>query len=156
MNNQQNKRSMNQITMGLLFLQLMNDTDKVEVGKEHYDQELVLRVYRFVEERYKDGGLSELADELKYDIYWLSRHIKKLTGRNYTELVQQKRLSQAQFLLQNTNLSVTDVGLAVGYSNLSYFYRIFKEKYGVSPKKWRMESRKNEIRNKDKNQEDFR
>ena len=137
MNNQQNKRSMNQITMGLLFLQLMNDTDKVEVGKEHYDQELVLRVYRFVEERYKDGGLSELADELKYDIYWLSRHIKKLTGRNYTELVQQKRLSQAQFLLQNTNLSVTDVGLAVGYSNLSYFYRIFREKYGVSPKKWR-------------------
>ena len=137
MNNQQNKRSINQFTMGLLFLQLINYTDKVEVGKDHFDQELMLSVYRFIEERYKDGELSELAKELGFDLYWLSRRIKKLSGKTYTELLQTKRLAQAQFLLKNTNLAVADIGRAVGYDNLSYFHRIFREKYGVSPKQWR-------------------
>ena len=137
LNNQQNKRSINQFTMGLLFLQLINYTDKVEVGKDHFDQELILSVYRFVEERYKDGELSELAKLLGFDLYWLSSRIKKLTGQTYTELVQTKRLSQAQFLLQNTNLAVADIGRAVGYDNLSYFHRIFREKFGDSPKQYR-------------------
>lgn len=141
MHSQQNKRSINRFTMGLLFLQLINYTDKVEVGKEHFDQELILSVYRFVEEHYKDGELSELAGELGFDLYWLSRRIKKLTGHTYTELVQTKRLSQAQFLLQNTGLAVADIGRAVGYDNLSYFHRIFREKYGVSPRQWRVHRR---------------
>jgi len=137
MNNQMNKRSINQFTMGLLFLQLINYTDKVEVGKDHFDQELMLAVYRFVEEHYKDGELSELAKKLGYDFYWLSRRIKKLTGKNYTQLLQDKRLSQAQFLLLNTALPVGDIGRAVGYDNLSYFHRIFRQKYNRSPKQWR-------------------
>lgn len=141
MNNQPNKRSINQFTMGLLFLQLVNYTDKVEVGGDHREQELVLSVYRFVEEHYRDGELSELAENLGYDLYWLSRRIKKLTGKTYTELVQSKRLAQAQFLLLNTNLSVADIGLAVGYDNLSYFHRIFREKNGSSPRQWRIRLR---------------
>ncbi len=137
LNSQQNKRKINQSTMGLLLLHLMNHTDKVTVGKNHNEQELFLSVLRFIEEHYKDGQLSDLAKELHYDLYNLSRMIKKMTNRNYTELVQNKRLTQAAYLLANTKLSVADIGLAVGYDNLSYFHRIFKEKYGVSPKKYR-------------------
>jgi AraC-like DNA-binding protein len=137
LNSQQNKRKINQSTMGLLLLHLMNHTDKVTVGKNHSEQELLLSVLRFVEEHYKDGKLSDLAKELHYDLYNLSRMIKKMTNRNYTELVQNKRLTQAAYLLSNTKLSVADIGLAVGYDNLSYFHRIFKEKYGASPKKYR-------------------
>lgn len=137
MNNQQNKRSINQFTMGLLFLQLINYTDKVEVGKDYFDQQLLLSVYRYIEENYKDGELSGLAAELKVDLYWLSRRIKSLTGFTYTELLQRKRLNQAQFLLQHTNLLVADIGRAVGYDNLSYFHRIFREQYGMSPLQFR-------------------
>lgn len=137
MNNQQNNRSINQVTMGLLFLQLMNHTDKVKVGKNQFEQELMLTVFRFIEEHYKDGKLSELAVELHYDLYWLSRTVKKMTKKTYTELVQTKRLNQAAFLLSSTKLSVSDIGLAVGYDNISYFHRIFRDKYGVSPKDYR-------------------
>ncbi|NLK29154.1 MAG: AraC family transcriptional regulator [Clostridiales bacterium] len=136
-NKQQNKRSINQITMGLLFLQLMNHLDKISVGKDHFEQELTLSIYRYVEEHYKDGELSNLAEQLHFDLYWLSRTVKKLTGKTYTELVQTKRLNQAAFLLKTTNMPVSDVGCAVGYDNLSYFYRIFKKRYGVSPKTYR-------------------
>ena len=49
-----------------------------------------MSVYRYIEEHYKDGELSELAQMLHYDVYWLSRAIHS-TGATYTELVQQKR-----------------------------------------------------------------
>jgi AraC-like DNA-binding protein/mannose-6-phosphate isomerase-like protein (cupin superfamily) len=136
-NNEQDRHSINQVTMGLLFLQLMNHTDKVTTGRDHFEQELMLTVFRFIEEHYKDGELTSLAEVLHFDLYWLSRTIKKLTGKTYTELVQAKRLNQAAFLLNDTNMPVSDVGYAVGYDNLSYFHRIFKNKYGITPKQYR-------------------
>ena len=137
MNNQPNKRSINQFTMGLLFLQLINHTDKVTMGGRPKEEDLLLTILRYVEENYKEGELSSLAETLHYDLYWLSRLIKKKTGRTYTELVQEKRLRQAAYLLQNTTMSVADIGNAVGYENLSYFHRIFREQYKMSPKKYR-------------------
>ena len=103
LNDQPNKRSINQITMGLLFLQLMHYTDKISHTSEGFDQRLI--------------------------------------GRTYKELLQIKRLNQAAFLLLNTRLAVADVALAVGYDNTSYFYRIFKERYQMSPKEYRKNNR---------------
>lgn len=137
MNNQQNKRSINQVTMGLLFLQLLNHTDKAAIGSHATEEDIVLTILRYVEENYRDGELSELAQSMHYDLYWLSRMIKKQTGKTYTELVQARRLQQAVYLLKNTDMSVADIGNAIGYDNLSYFHRIFKEKYLVSPKHYR-------------------
>ena len=141
LNDQPNKRSINQITMGLLFLQLMNYTERVQVGEQYFEQEMLLGVYRYIEEHYREGSLSELAEELHYDFYTLSRMIRRLTGKNYTELVQNKRLTQAAYLLETTGLSVADIGERVGYENMSYFHRIFKERYGISPKKYRVEKK---------------
>lgn len=139
-NRQPNKRSSTQITMGLLFLQLMNYIDKAEIGKDNLEQELLLTVLQYIEEHYRDGELSSLAEELGYDLYWISRLIKRLTGKNYKDLLQEKRLNQASYLLLNTSLSVTDIGLNVGYHNFSYFYKIFKEKYGMSPRRYRLDN----------------
>lgn len=132
-----NKRSINQTTMGLLFLQLLNHIDKMELGKDHLEQELIFAVFQYIEENYRDGELSALAEKLGYDLYWMSRLIKKQTGRNYKELLQEKRLNQAAYLLNSTTLSITDISLHVGYSNFSYFYKIFKNKYRSSPNQYR-------------------
>jgi len=137
MNKQSNKRSINQITMGLLFLQLLNHAESADMESEDEGQKLILTVLGYIEEHYRDGGLKELAEQLHYNFYWLSKEIKLRTGQNYTELVQNKRLSQAAYLLTHTGMSVADVGVAVGYENLSYFHRIFQKKYGVTPKKFR-------------------
>lgn len=137
LNRQPNKRSLNQTTMGLLFLHLMNFTDQVEIGKDHLEQELTFSVFRYIEEHYRDGELSELSDSLGYDLYFTSRAIKNITGKTYTELLQEKRMSQAAYLLRSTTLTITDISLDVGYSNFSYFYRIFRQKYGMSPKEYR-------------------
>lgn len=136
-NNQQNKRNINQITMGLVFLQLMNYTEKIAVGKNAVEEDLVFTVLRYIEENYKDTELSDLSELLHYDVYSLSKMIKKKTGKTYTELVQRKRIQQAIYYLKTTDMSVSEIGNAVGYDNLSYFHKLFQNQTGMSPKKYR-------------------
>lgn len=138
--NSSNKRSCNQITMGLLFLQLLNYMDKMETGGRKYDTEIMATVLSYIEDHYKEGKLSELAEEMKVNIYWLSREIKKKSGKTYKELLQERKMKQAVYLLTSSALPVTDIIESVGYDNTSYFYRKFKEKYGMSPKEYRKNS----------------
>ena len=144
LNNQINKRSCNQLTMGLLLLHLINHIEKVETGGKSYHQEFEVTVLNYVETKYKDGSLAELAELMGYNIYWLSREIKKRTGKTYKELVQTKRMNQAAYMLANSRVSVAEIIQMVGYDNTSYFHRKFKERYGVSPK----EFRQNELNSK--------
>lgn len=133
--NTTNKRNINQTTMGLLFMQLLNHTDKLSY--ESREDRAIMDIFRYIEGNYKNGSLTEAASLLHYDFYWLSHEIKNRTGKTYTEHLQKKRLSQAAYLLKNTSLSVEEIALAVGYENKSYFHRIFSAKYGTSPKKYR-------------------
>ena len=132
-----NKRSCTQITMGLLFLQLLNCMDKMESGGSKYDTEIAAAVLSYINDHYKKGTLSELAAQMGYDVYWLSREIRRRTGKTYKELLQEKRMQQAVYMLTNSAVPVTDIIESVGYDNTSYFYRIFREKYGMSPKEYR-------------------
>ena len=130
-----NRRSINQLTMGLLLAQLLNYTDRLSTGVP--EQELIVQVLRYIEGNYATGSLTDIAQRLHYDTAWLSREIKRRTGKNYTQLVQDKRLSQAAWLLKNTKHNVADIALSVGYENLSYFHRLFSEHFSVSPKQYR-------------------
>ncbi len=130
-----NKRSINQITMGLVFLQLIGYSEKI-LHKKPSD-EITVRVLGYIEENYKNGSLGELSKLLHYDISSISREIKNKTGKTYTELVQEKRLSQACFLLKNTTMTIDEIASNVGYENISFFYRLFKKSYGISPKKYK-------------------
>ena len=130
-----NKRNINQMTMGLLFMQLLNHTDKL--SHESLEDKAIVDIFRYIEENYKDGSLTDAAKLLHYDFYWLSHEKKNRTGKTYTEHLQEKRLSQAAFLLKNTSLSVEEIALAVGYENKSYFHKLFAGKFGSSPKKYR-------------------
>lgn len=130
-----NRRSIHQMTMGLLLAQLLNHTDRLSTGVP--EQEMIVQVLRYIEENYASGTLTDVAQLLHYDTAWLSREIKKRTGKNYTQLVQDKRLSQAAWLLKNTKHNISDIALSVGYENLSYFHRLFSEHFHASPKQYR-------------------
>lgn len=137
MNTNINKRSISQWSMGLLFLNLVNHTDTLQTDPHYSNQKLMIQVLRYIEGHYCDGSLREIAEEMHYELSWLSREIKKLSGMTFTELVQNKRMSQAIFLLKTTKMNVTEISERVGYENLSYFHRIFKKRYGMTPHQYR-------------------
>ena len=129
------RRAIPLYTLGLLFVQLLEESDKLTMGIR--EQQSVLGVLRYLENNYAGGSLTEAAQALHCDVAWLSREIKRRTGKTYTQLLQEKRLSQAAWLLRNTNQKVADIGISVGYENLSYFHRIFAQHFGISPKAYR-------------------
>lgn len=134
-----NKRKMSQLTMALLFMQLMGHTETLDTPDT--EQVTLFKVLAYIESRYVDGSLTELSEQLHYDLYSLSREIKRKTGKTYTQLVQEKRLAQAAFLLKNTDRNVDDIANVVGYENMGYFHRIFKDAFEMSPRNYRLQIR---------------
>ena len=133
-----NTNTLNQVTMGLLFMNLSSfATTLNQNDPNQYEQNLVFSVLKYIESHYKHGTLEEISKEIRQPTYYVSRLLKKHTGSNFKELLQQKKIQQAAYLLSQTTLSAESVMGAVGYENSSYFYRKFREKYGCSPKEYR-------------------
>lgn len=128
----------NQITMGLLLQNLSMYAKAVNKSSENqYEQSLLFEVLRYIDTNYKDGTLEEIAGELNEPAYYVSRLLKKHTGSNFKELLVERKLRQAAYLLSHTTMSVESIYTHIGYDNSSYFYRKFREMYGVSPREFR-------------------
>ncbi len=135
---QPNRRKINQITMGILFVQLLNYTERIVRNEDkQYENGLVLAVIRYIEENYRTATLTEVCGQLNQSMGRLSKLIKVQSGSTYQELLQNKRLNKAAELLERTRLSIADIIYQVGYDNSSYFYRLFKEHFHMSPKEYR-------------------
>lgn len=68
----------------------------------------------------------------------LSRSFKKYYGLTVTEYVNGLRINYASNLLLNTNISIIDICFDCGFQSLSYFYRIFRQKNGITPSDFRV------------------
>lgn len=129
------RRAIPMYTLMLLFMNLLEQTDKLTIGIR--EQMAVLQALQYIEVNYANASLTRMAQSLHSDISWLSREIRRRTGRTFTELVQERRLNQAAWMLANTRQRVSDIALSVGYENISYFHRIFARRFGCSPKDYR-------------------
>lgn len=135
--NEPNKRRIQQTTLGLLMLELANHTDRLKVPRNDgngFSAELL----KYIEENYKSATLSEFSSVMGINFSAVSKRITRQFGCAFKDLLKMKRLSRAEYLLKNTDLSVNEIILSVGYENASYFFRCFKEKNGVSPAEFRL------------------
>lgn len=131
----------NQLTMGLLFLHLLQEGTAAENGVFlSYRRQIALRALQYLDEHYVDATLTEFAASEHMPVPQLSRLIKTELGSSFRDLLAAHRFSEAEKLLQRTNLPVTDIIAAVGYANSSYFYRRFYEKRGCTPQQFRLGS----------------
>lgn len=135
---QPNSRHINKVTMGLLFLQLLNHTDLLDTRQEDGSfHGLVVESLKEIEENYRQASLTCIAQNHKVSLAYISGLIHRYTGKTYKQLLQEKRLAKAAQLLTDTHLTVSEVIEAVGYENTSYFYRKFHQSFHMSPKEYR-------------------
>ena len=78
-------------------------------------------------------GVKELSKEIGLSKSQLLRRIKASTGKTVTEFIRETRLAEAARLLQETDLTASEISYAVGFSSPSYFNRCFHDHYGVTP-----------------------
>lgn len=124
--------------MGLLMVELIKHADKAEHTEDYPVQHyLIVESLKYIDEHFRSASLYELASKLNQPDYALSKEIKKATHYTFKELLQEKRLIKAKELLESTDIPIASVIDQVGYDNVSYFYRIFKNKYNLTPKQFR-------------------
>lgn len=126
------------LLVGLLLVNLIKHSGDIEVySADNYEKKLSLDILKYIDEHYEEGSLAAISEQLNQPDYKICRIVKKYTGVTFKQLVQETRLNKAADLLMRTSLAVTDIMQAVGYENITYFYKIFKEKYTMTPHEYR-------------------
>ncbi|RAK06694.1 AraC-like DNA-binding protein [Halanaerobium saccharolyticum] len=98
----------------------------------------ISKIAAYISQNYqKSLTLSELASKFNYSSAYLSRAFKEVTGFNFVEYKNNIRIKEASKLLQQSNLSVTEIATEVGFNNITHFGRIFKEFTDLSPLEYR-------------------
>ena len=95
-------------------------------------------VKKFIEENYeKDITNGELGDKFRYHPNHLNRLFKAHTKMSLHEFIIDVRLTKASDMINNSDLSISQIGELCGFSSGAYFIKKFKDKYGIPPLKFR-------------------
>ncbi len=70
----------------------------------------------------------------------VARVLRKLTGKTPTDVVNEARLEYAAGMLSATARPILEIALNCGFNSVSHFYELFKGKYGISPRRYRLKS----------------
>lgn len=92
----------------------------------------------FIEQNFQnDISVEDIADSCGLNRSYFGKIFKDAVGRTTQEFLMNYRMTKAAELLKLTQLSIGDIGNAVGYENPLHFSRAFKNIYGISPREWR-------------------
>lgn len=102
-------------------------------------------VLDLIDQDYLTLTLTEAAKRLNFNKNYLSNLVKERSGQTFTQLLHHKRLSRAKLLIESTELPIQEITQLTGFSNRTFFYKKFEEKYGKRPAEMRekKEKRKN-------------
>ncbi|WP_315795099.1 AraC family transcriptional regulator [Paenibacillus sp. BIC5C1] len=120
---------------------------KVEEKRTLKHEELIRKINCIIERDYANTNLclTSIADELAMSPIYVSRLYKQLTLKGLTDVINETRIAKAQFLLIETENSVADIAEQTGFTNSSYFYRMFKKFNGVTPNDYRRKELHSEL-----------
>ena len=117
---------------------LLECTSAILSSKKNEIHPVVKKVCTYVDENLaKDISLEEAADFAGVSSFYLSKLFKEEKGETFINYISEKRLEKSRQLLSETELSIKEITAEVGYNDQNYFSRIFKNKYGLSPKEYR-------------------
>lgn len=92
----------------------------------------------YIEQNFQnDISVESLAKSCGLNRSYFGRIFKDTIGKSPQEFIMSYRMVKAAELLKLTDLSIGDIGNAVGYPNQLHFSRAFKHTYGISPREWR-------------------
>lgn len=106
------------------------------------DEIRIRKIITYIEENYKDElDLKEIAEVFNFNYYYLSSYFNQHMPEGFSEYLNRIRIGEAVKLLTRNELSISQISSAVGYSDHSYFCRVFKKITGNTPSAWRRENK---------------
>ena len=108
---------------------------QVRRQRDSNDQQMAQVIVGYVDENClnQDISLDMAADHFGMSIYTFSTLFKRTSGVGFREYIVRKRLERARELLLTTDMTVKSIAAEVGYGDVSYFIRVFKNNFGETP-----------------------
>lgn len=108
------------------------------VNKKPPRKELMAYVKQYVDQHYRDKlSTGDIAAEFYVSEGHLSRQFKSYTGQTLRNYITDKRMGEARKMLIFSEDDIKDVAIACGYSDIQYFYHVFKRSAGCTPGEYR-------------------
>lgn len=124
------------------FLRVMEKAESMQQGKAADVNQTVAEILRIVKNEYmEDLSLEGIAGRVCLTSSYVSYIFKQETGESLIKYLTDYRMQQAKLLLEQGKMKIVDVGKACGYPNQSYFNRLFKNHFGVTPKQYREDTK---------------
>lgn len=119
--------------LNMILVMVLRSTFRYEQEEE---ENMITKVIGYIHEHYMDDiTLNQLAKIHYTSTSHLCREFKKATNRTIIQYLNTTRILKAQLLFLETDLNVTQVSKAVGFSNVTHFNRVFKSIVGLPPLK---------------------
>jgi len=110
----------------------------VKPGKQHEYVQRFNAALEYIDTHYTDEiSLEYLADQVGFSKFHFSRLFKQYTNYNFSDYLCLRRVQAAEKFLEDPTYSITEVALNSGFSSISTFNRIFKQKKGITPSEYR-------------------
>ncbi len=117
---------------------IISNSDGTKDGKNTKNLDKIKDVIKYIEENYgRPISIDEIAGVCGFSSSHFMKFFKNMTGYSFIDYLNDYRLSMASRMLVASEDTVLAVAADCGYYNLSYFNRIFKRKYGVTPTEYR-------------------
>ena len=114
-------------------------------GKNKKTLDKMKIVLQYIENNYMQKiTIGDIAAAVGFSESHFMRYFKETMGTSFVEYLRDYRLTIASRLLTSSDSSILNIAAETGFENLSYFNRVFKEKYKMTPRQFRKESRLNE------------
>lgn len=124
-----------------LIVERSNATKKKHEARRHLSTQDIRQmeiITSYLNDHYaQDTALDQLCKIACMGATKLQTTFKQYHGCNITEYIQQRRMSQAEHLLANTELTIGQVAQSVGYSKASRFAELFRKSTGLLPSEFR-------------------
>lgn len=125
----------------ILFSELLRIYESKEKSEGNTDlskqTKLSIDIANYISLNYETITLASAAKHFHFTPNYFSNIVKKYTGKNFKDLILDEKLKKASYLLRNTNLNIEEIIDTVGITNVQFFYKKFKERFGVTPHKYR-------------------
>lgn len=117
-----------------LFMTEVNEIIRYLHEEDSQYTPVVRQIMEEVQKNYReDMNLKTLAYKYHMNASYLGQIFQKEVGCSFTQYLSSKKIEIAKDLILNTNMKINDIAKQVGYPDTSYFYRKFKQHYGVAP-----------------------
>ena len=95
-------------------------------------------ILKFIQENYgNEITIKDLSKASNMSEYYLMRSFKKYIGKTCTSYINDYRLNKASSMLITTEYSIMNISMECGFNNISYFNKLFKERFNITPKEYR-------------------